>query len=292
VKLELGHLVQVDAARASGKPTFYMPQSIGPMMSCTPALSNCAARRLGTALSAFTSICVRDDRSHRFLEGHARPARIPDMAVLEFARARNEVMKRVASRGHIVRHVALVLREAPSWSASQRKRYATSVDQLIHGLRDRCRLSFAVQSRGRGNDDAAYYRRIGLSDDPPSLRHLLDHDTPDVVVSVRLHGALESLLHGVPAFHLSYERKGFGAYSDLGIPGWVANAADFDASTVVEQLFAPQALPSFWEATQDALAYVGAQRVALVESLRRAAGFPATRSIPVVATPETEALLE
>ena len=111
-------------------------------------------------------------------------------------------------------------------------------------------------------------------------------------MSVRLHGALESLLHGVTAFHLCYERKGFGAYSDLGIPGWVANAADFDASTVVEQLFAPQALPSFWEATQDALAYVGAQRVALVESLRRAAGFPATRSIPVVATPETEALLE
>ncbi|WP_327362720.1 polysaccharide pyruvyl transferase family protein [Caballeronia arvi] len=277
VKLELGHLVQVDAARAAGKPTVYLPQSIGPAMACTSACSSHAERRLRDALSTFDSVCVRDDRSQAFLSGNINVVRMPDMAVLEFARARETVLARAALRGHHVSHVALVLRDAPSWSREQRERYARSTQKLIAQLQGSCRLSFAVQSTGRGNDDAAYYRRLGITGELPSLRHLLQHDTPDAVVSVRLHGALESLLHGVPAFHLSYERKGFGAYGDLGIPGWVANAADFDADAVSQLLFAPQALPSFWDATEGALSRIAAQRASLIEILRRAAGMDTTR---------------
>ena len=273
LKLRLGHLVQACAARATGKPTVYLPQSIGPAMSCTSRLADNAAMRLRGALSTVDTVCVRDDRSLSFLNGYACATRIPDLAVLEFARQRKTILANAASRGERVQHVALVLRKAPSWNREQRERYEASIDQLIAQLRNKnCRLSFAVQSSGRGNDDASYYRQMGLTHSLPSLRHLLDHDTPDAVVSVRLHGALQSVLHGVPAFHLSYERKGFGAYSDLGIPGWVANAANFDATTVVERIFAPQAIPSFWEATQDALDHVETQRAALIDILRRAAG--------------------
>nr|WP_255751446.1 polysaccharide pyruvyl transferase family protein [Caballeronia sp. Lep1P3] len=219
---------------------------------------------------------MRDDRSRDFVLGHANVVRMPDLAVLEFARARETVLARAASRGDRVRHLALVLRDAPSWTAAQRERYARSVRELIRLAEGECRVSFAVQSTGRGNDDAAYYRRLGISGDLPSLRHLLEHDTPDAVVSVRLHGALETLLHGVPAYHLSYERKGFGAYDDLGIPGWVSNAADFDAAAVMQHVCAPQALPSLWDATEGALARIAAQRASLVQLVRRAAGVSTT----------------
>ncbi|SAL70439.1 Polysaccharide pyruvyl transferase [Caballeronia cordobensis] len=286
LKLELGHLVQVDAARAARKPTVYLPQSIGPAMACTSGLSSLAGRRLREALSSFDAVCVRDDRSQEFLRGNANVCRMPDMAVLEFARARDAVLARAASRRHDVAHVALVLREAPSWSREQCERYAHSTRELITLLQGQCRLSFAVQSTGRGNDDAAYYRRMGLGGELPSLRHLLQHDTPDAVVSVRLHGALETLLHGVPAFHLSYERKGFGAFGDLDIPGWVANAADFDAEAVVRHLFSPQALPAFWDATEGALSRIATQRASLIEVLRRAAGVEPTRPGPRVESPQ------
>jgi polysaccharide pyruvyl transferase WcaK-like protein len=272
LKLEVGHLSQIDAANAAGKPTIYLPQSIGPTNACTSALSDRTARRLRDALGKFDATCVRDDRSVRFLDGVPNVTRMPDLAVLEFARSKAAVLARAASRAERVKHVALVLREAPSWSASQRERYTQATRDLISRLQRECRLSFAVQSTGRGNDDAAYYRRMGLKDELPSLRYLLNHDTPDVVVSVRLHGALESLLHGVPAYHLSYERKGFGAFGDLGIPGWVANAADFNASSVIEHLLAPQALPSFWDATEGALLHIERQRAALLTLLRRTAG--------------------
>jgi polysaccharide pyruvyl transferase WcaK-like protein len=283
IKLELGHIVQAEAARETGKPAVYLPQSIGPATACTSALTDRIATRLRHALSTFDTVCVRDDRSQKFLAGNKNVRRVPDLAVLEFARSKEEVLARAASHGHEVKHVALVLREAPSWSKAQRQRYAQSVRELISLLQSECRLSFAVQSSGRGNDDVAYYRRLGISGDLPSLRHLLEHDTPDAVVSVRLHGALDSLLHGVPAFHLSYERKGFGAYEDLGIPGWVANAADFDATAVMQHLFAPMSLPSFWDATQDALARIGAQRASLVETLRLAAGVEAPRQDSLLA---------
>lgn len=280
LKLELGHLVQVDAARRARKPTVYLPQSIGPAMSCTSAASNCVASRLRTALSTFDAVCVRDDRSQAFLSGNNNVRRVPDLGVLEFARDRDAVLARAASNGDRVKHVALVLREAPSWSQEQRERYSESTRQLITFLQAECRVSFAVQSSGRGNDDVAYYRRLGLTHELPSLRHLLEHDTPDAVVSVRLHGALESLLHGVPAFHLSYERKGFGAYGDLGIPGWVANAADFDAVAVMRHLFTPQALPSFWDATEGALTRIGVQRAELVELIRSTAGIRSRDDVP------------
>ncbi|WP_250452572.1 polysaccharide pyruvyl transferase family protein [Caballeronia sp. ATUFL_M2_KS44] len=272
LKLELGHLVQARAARDAGKPAVYLPQSIGPATACTPALTARVAARLRHALSSFDAVCVRDDRSQRFLQGHATSVRMPDLAVLEFGRAREAVLARAASREGRVRHLALVLREAPSWSRAQRERYAASVRELIRLAQGECRVSFAVQSTGRGNDDAAYYRRMGITEDLPSLRHLLESDTPDAVVSVRLHGALETLLHGVPAYHLSYERKGFGAYDDLGIPGWVANAADFDAAAVMSHVFASQALPSLWDATEGALGRIDTQRASLVELLRRTAG--------------------
>jgi polysaccharide pyruvyl transferase WcaK-like protein len=263
LKLEAGHLVQMRAAVLSGKPTVYLPQSIGPTMPAQPLCGH-----LSSMLGKFSRVFVRDDRSAALLAGNANTLRAPDLAVIDFERRSEAILARVSAARTEVAHVAFVLRRAPSWSAQQRARYEASTRELVKRVRETCRVSFAVQSQGRGNDDLAYYRSIGIDGDLVSLKQLLSQDRPDVVVSVRLHGALESILHGVPAYHLSYERKGFGAYADLGVNDWVSNAADFDAGSVAETLFEADSIRKFWTCTSAGFDRIRASREQVIQSLR------------------------
>ncbi|WP_153100375.1 polysaccharide pyruvyl transferase family protein [Paraburkholderia hayleyella] len=264
LKLHAGHLVQLRAARASGKPAVYLPQSIGPVLPQGPL-----AGHLAPLLAGLSAVFVRDDRSAEFLRDNVNTQRAADLAVLDFANRGEHILREAAraTRSHMA-HVALVLRAAPNWSQTQHERYLNATNALRQTLSASCRLSIALQSSGRGNDDGAYCRRIGIEGPLPTLKTLLETDRPDAVVSVRLHGALEAVLHGVPAFHLSYERKGFGAYADLGVPGWVVNAADFNAGQVAATLFAPDAAANFWHAASLGLAHLRRQRHTLVEVLR------------------------
>ncbi|CAI8695406.1 polysaccharide pyruvyl transferase family protein [Burkholderia pyrrocinia] len=271
LKLEAGHLVQMRAARAARKPAVYLSQSIGPAAG-NPLL----AGHLTSLLAGFDAVFARDDRSAAFLAGNANTRRAPDLAVLEFGRRATCLRDRVRSAASTPAHIALVLRRPPAWNDTQRARYLASTDALIERLGAFCHITFAVQSMGRGNDDAAYYRERGF-DAARSLKDVLADDTPDAVVSVRLHGALEAILHGVPAYHLSYERKGFGAYDDLGVGQWVANAADFDANTVCDTLLAPDALRRFWIHAEVGLARLGDERARIVAVLRDALANGAAR---------------
>lgn len=267
LKAEAGHLLQMRAAHLSGKPVLYLPQSIGPAMPAEPLRS-----RLAGMLGKFSAVFVRDDRSAAFLGHNANTHRAPDLAVLDFERRSAQIMARAEKASPVVAHVAFVLRRAPSWTKRQRERYEMATRRLIERLSQTCRISFAVQSAGRGNDDLAYYRSIGISGDLPLLKELLTTDTPDVVVSVRLHGSLESVLSGVPSYHLSYERKGFGAYADLGLTGWVANAADFDADAVAETILAPDAIRDFWANASSGFERIRAGRARILAALRAARG--------------------
>jgi polysaccharide pyruvyl transferase WcaK-like protein len=263
LKLEMGHLLQMRAARASGKPVVYLPQSIGPVSE--PMLGTRLARLLGS----FNAVFVRDDRSLAFLQGNANTHRAPDLALLEFGRNANKFIERIHGNGALPAHIALVLRKPPAWSKAQRARYQVSTAALIDRLRAVSRLTFAVQSTVRGNDDRAYYRALGL-DASTSLKSVLHEDTPDAVVSVRLHGALDAILHGVPAYHLSYERKGYGAYDDLGLDDWVANAADFDAAKVADTLLAPGARVRFWRDAGKCIDRMQRERARIVAILQAA----------------------
>lgn len=265
LKLEAGHLLQMRAARASGKPAVYLPQSIGPVLSARPV-----ATHLQALLASFDTVFVRDDRSAAYLATHRNVQRAPDLAVLDFAHRHEAILQRMSSSSGPIRHVAFVLRRAPAWSNARRTRYDASIARLVERVRGSCRVSFAVQSTGRGNDDLAYYRSLGIRDDLMPFKALLEHDRPDATVSVRLHGALESILHGVPAFHISYERKGFGAYSDLRLDDWVVNGADFEPARVVETLLAPGAPAAFWAAAGAGLAPVRAARAGVIDTLRAA----------------------
>lgn len=274
LKLEVGHMLQMRAARASAKPTVYLPQSIGPACAGIGIVSKLFSEHLIGLLSGMTSVFVRDDRSFDFLAGNGNTQRAPDLAVLELGERRGMLADAAAHNRQAIRHVAVVLREAPSWTAEQCERYRLATRRLLALLEKRCRVSLAVQSTGRGNDDGSYYRRIGVTHELRSLRSLLAEDRPDIVVSVRLHGALEAILAGVPAYHLSYERKGFGAYDDLGIPDWVVNAADFDAGAVIERIFAPLSIPRFWDAALCRADTMRVHRSRVIQALRSAVDLP------------------
>jgi polysaccharide pyruvyl transferase WcaK-like protein len=92
---------------------------------------------------------------------------------------------------------------------------------------------FALQSSGRGNGDDTFYRdTLGIAQ-VEDLATLVARERP-VVVSVRLHGSLESVLAGVPSIHIAYERKGQAAYDDLGLSRYVVHASDFDVERVAQ----------------------------------------------------------
>ncbi|MBN3768760.1 polysaccharide pyruvyl transferase family protein [Burkholderia sp. Se-20378] len=263
LKLEAGHLLQMRAVLASGKPAVYLPQSIGPVLS-----SRAVGTHLQSLLGAFDTVFVRDDRSAAFLAANPNTRRAPDLAVLDFGHRSETILRHASPKSDTARHVAFVLRRAPAWSAKRRARYDASIAQLVEQVRATCRVSFAVQSTGRGNDDPAYYRRLGIQEPLTPLKTLLETDRPDVTVSVRLHGAMESILHGVPAFHVSYERKGFGAYADMKLGDWVVNGADFDPARVCRTILAPGAPQAFWDAAQGGFARIRAARARVIDALR------------------------
>ncbi|MBP0624942.1 polysaccharide pyruvyl transferase family protein [Cupriavidus consociatus] len=271
-KLALGHFVQLRAARNSGKPAIYLPQSIGPTLLRPDGFASVFHSKLTRMLGGFERVYVRDERSLKALEKNSNTRRAPDLAVLEFSNSYGGQTHRVRKITRNIGHVALVLREAPRWDREQRKRYADSTRELISELKKRCKVTYAIQSSGRGNDDVAYYNRIGISDPLNSLKTILSEDKPDVVISVRLHGALESILAGVPAFHLSYERKGFGAYKDLGVDGWVENAADFSASRVIHKIFESNAIDNFWLSAEKNLIATRNSYDSIVSEIRRVTG--------------------
>jgi polysaccharide pyruvyl transferase WcaK-like protein len=80
------------------------------------------------------------------------------------------------------------------------------------------------------------------------LRAALRDKAPRIVISARLHGALESIAAGFPAIHLSYESKGWGAFEDLGISEFVLNARSATAKQVWDRVETISMDPSaYWD---------------------------------------------
>lgn len=232
IKLILGHKQQLKMAIESGIPLICLPQSIGPLCY--------ESSQFLSLYSQAAAVFVRDNRSYEFLRGRlkGRVWRIPDLAVQKVAETIRDSGLRISGTERAAERVCLVLRKPPAWSAEKQAHYNDQIKSLARLLAGSCQVTYALQSTTRGNNDADYYHKQGIGEDYVSLRSVLHARTnrPDVVVSVRLHGALESMLAGLPAYHISYERKGFGAYEDLGISDWVCNGADFHADMVTNRI--------------------------------------------------------
>ncbi len=132
---------------------------------------------------------------------------------------------------------------------------------------------WAVQAEGFATkSDRTFYELSGF---PPAgrLAEILAQNDPGPVVSVRLHGALQALLAGVPAVHLGYERKSWGAYQDLGLGEWVHNARRFDPQKVAAQVDELRSDPGrFWAAISGRRASLVEDSERLTQSLRIALG--------------------
>jgi polysaccharide pyruvyl transferase WcaK-like protein len=205
------------------------------------------------------AVHVRDDRSLTFLtQLNIGATRTPDLATLSSDLINAELTPGVG--------FGLVARQLDRRSAGYEVR--------IKQVQERLGATLLVQSRGRGNNDPQFYQKLGFGYQHPSLLDALSSASrPAVVISVRLHGSLQSLHAGVPTIHLSYERKGWGAFDDLGLSDFVHNARSFDVSAVVEQARAVAKEPdTYWESLRRAQGDLQERRSELVESLRIAVG--------------------
>ncbi|WP_439530944.1 polysaccharide pyruvyl transferase family protein [Pannonibacter sp.] len=236
LKAMIAHGAQLRCAVSSNRPTVYLSQSAGPF--------HCVSGRLMRSdLQKVSLLCLRDDRSMEQVGG-SNCVRTPDLAV--FAIARSIGTSTAQMRTEDVMFIGRKL----NGSSRRQNFYEMKLKSCFHQVEN---AYLAVQSKGRGNDDPAFYRDVFGEIHAPDVRHVLESDKkPAACVSVRLHGALESILQGVPTVHLSYERKGFGAYQDLGISEFVHNVYDFDVETVVRQISQLRADPdSFWRKIQN-----------------------------------------
>ena len=98
-----------------------------------------------------------------------------------------------------------------------------------------------VQSTAGKNDDrpamASMNARTTLTFDDLMVAGTAT-DGVRVVVAVRMHAALMALKAGHYVIHLSYERKGFAAFADLGLAEFVHNVRRFDPALVQRQVTA------------------------------------------------------
>ncbi|WP_442892846.1 polysaccharide pyruvyl transferase family protein [Arthrobacter sp. USHLN218] len=205
------HGPQLAAAAACGTKAIYLPQSIGPISA---GLRHVVASRL----KRIQCVMIRDDRSLE--EFHQVGAmRVPDLAAGEVAGP---------IPGRAVESVPVLSVRAVRGSVP---------DRLYSLAAELPQFDMYVQSTSGGNDDRP------ATDTFPKRRILSRAELlagPNgpirVVIAVRLHAALMALRAGHYVVHLAYERKGFGAFSDLGLSDYVHNVNSFSVSDVRAQI--------------------------------------------------------
>ncbi|MEV0897405.1 polysaccharide pyruvyl transferase family protein [Actinoplanes sp. NPDC049802] len=254
-KCALVHLPQLIAAGRVGSRAVYLPQSIGPFRMGTRA----PMRRL---LSRVSQVMARDDRTISELS-LPNVTRYSDIALL-----RNAAIKRthITPTGPAVYTVRGFDGTVP--------KDAIALAELLRPFD-----GFVQSTTGRNNDTEAMgsLRPIRL------LERSEIHGAAGgrrVVVAVRLHAALLAMGAGHYVIHLSYERKGFGAFGDLGLGDYVHNVFNFSPSIVAEQvdrlLKDPEARRRYDEAITEAAGEISATRGRLLEVMRSTAGvYPA-----------------
>jgi polysaccharide pyruvyl transferase WcaK-like protein len=220
VKTTLAHTAQAYAMVDSGTPTVYLSQSVGPFRTPLGPL-------MRDALSKLDVLFVRDDRSLSDMRDSPNVKRVPDLAILKlFGQADTQSFQNNFAKTYLIAR-------ALNKPKNIQQKYVQSLLRLRELLPD---IEITLQSSGRGNDDVSFYDEMGWGRNFRTISQAVKESGPGVVISVRLHGALQSLIDGCPAVHLSYERKGWGAYEDLGISPWVHNVHNFDPTLVASQV--------------------------------------------------------
>lgn len=207
LKMAATHGYQLLRASMSPVPSIYLPQSIGPLRFGSLLLAKIFLRKIG-------KIYLRDDRSVGELQLD-NAYRIHDLAIMSGHQQPREDVS--------VSPIPVLSVRAVRGSISEPVQRLASTLPTFDGY---------VQSRGAGNDDTAAMASLE-SRSVLSRDELMGPGGPRrVVIAVRLHAALMAINAGHWVVHLAYERKGFGAFDDLGLPGYVFNVNSFDVEHV------------------------------------------------------------
>lgn len=214
VKTTIVHLPQLLAAARAGDRAVYLPQSVGPWRWQNREV-------IGRLLSRLNVVFLRDDRSLADLAARRGSRRTPDLAILSGALAQRD-------RAPVVLDTPTVLSV---------RRVHGEIPTPVRALATRLEpFDGYIQSVVGANNDVAPVNELG----PTKIlttRELLGTSEPGferrVVVAMRLHAALMALRAGHYVVHLAYERKGFGAFADLGLDRYVFNCNDFDPDDVL-----------------------------------------------------------
>jgi len=218
------HFGQLTIAAMNGEKAVYLPQSIGPYTGGYER----ATRRL---LGQIASVMVRDDKTEAELKPYASVLRLPDMAIIEWARGFSGPAPLTDLKPVFV---ARDLEEPRGYY------------RFLEDVAESDQFEWAVQATGSANNDYPVTERYSSSQ-PRRLADVLAEAQPRVVVSTRLHGSLSSLIAGYPTIHLTYERKGWSAFKDLGLERYVMSARDATLLGVRERLAEITADPAgYW----------------------------------------------
>ena len=250
LKFLVGHSWQMVLAWPRRARAVYLPQSVGPFPSWLwPVL-----RRF---YGGIRYAAVRDDRSLRDLQ--LDPSRrVPDSAILDMPDR---------EPGADARPLAPVVFTARAVDSDAMGLLTELADRL--GVFDGY-----IQSATLGNDDTPVMEQLGVRRMLGSEELLGSSASPRVVIAVRLHAALMAIEAGHYVVHLAYERKGFGAFDDLGLAEYCHNVNRFSVDDVSKQahalLTSSEARRSYDEKINDRLRTVRAQRANLVSHLGEA----------------------
>lgn len=250
LKTALAHGPQLLAAARVGHKAVYLPQSIGP----APRLVWSLIRPL---LSRMARVHLRDDRSVEEAS-LSNGARTPDLAILDTRWSERRAVEPVG--------------RAVVTTRALRRTGRIKVQALASQLEP---FDAYVQSTGAGNDDTEAVSRL-CAERTLQKDEYLHGASRRVVVAVRLHAALMGLRAGHWVVHLAYERKGFGAFNDLGLGDWVRSVYAFDAADVAEQvrrlMNGGDARARYDAAVGCALSTLSGRRDGLIREIRTLAG--------------------
>ncbi|WP_245160787.1 polysaccharide pyruvyl transferase family protein [Blastococcus sp. CT_GayMR16] len=240
------HGPQLLFAALTRAPAVYLPQSVGPFHGAVwPVM-----RQL---LGRVSTVYVRDDRSREELRTR-NALRMSDLAV---GLGPGEVESTQPS-GRYVLSVRAVDGEVP--------RPVVELARLLN------QFDGYVQSATGTNDDRAAMASVCPVEVIP--RGTLGGMSPRVIAAVRLHAALIALSAGHYVVHLAYERKGWGAFADLGLDDFVHNSKAFEPAMVFGQLEQLRASPELRAEYRRRVAAgrvkAAAQRSVILERLREA----------------------
>lgn len=250
------HLPQLVAAARSKQPWVMLPQSIGPMPAPLWAL-------VDRLLRSTAAVHVRDDTTFGRYGHWANAHRTPDLAVLGVARIAPRTFQRERTESVVVQVRPLSARAA--WAADVKDWAATTSLTLLPALQS---------TGGRLNNDEALTRDTWGPDVPALEEVLSGPDRPGAAICGRLHGALACIHDGVPAVHVAYERKSYGAFADMGLEAYLVppTAAGLRrAEALCSELVADAS--EYWLRLERRLPSLSSAAEQLKVELRRASGW-------------------